>query len=107
MTLTPQAPAPEPEPPAAPAVDTASATVLARESGSALLRGEVSRAVDLARRATQADASYAGGWRSLGLALERSGSTSEAVAAYSEYLQRAPTGPQADMVRQRMQALGH
>jgi len=109
VTLTPAAPEPEPEPaaPAAPVVDTASAAALARDSGSALLRGEVSRAVELARRATKADPAYAGGWRSLGLALERGGASADAAAAYSEYLQRAPTGPQADMVRQRMQAMGH
>jgi serine/threonine-protein kinase len=85
---------------------TQQAPILTRDASSALLRGEVSHAVELARRATTQDPSYALGWRTLGLALERAGSSVDAVSAYSQYLQRAPTGPQADMVRQRMQALG-
>jgi eukaryotic-like serine/threonine-protein kinase len=102
----PEAPAPEAEPePAAPAVDTAGAAQLAKQSSGSLLRGEVSRAVDLARRATQADPGYAIAWRSLGLALERSGAADQALSAYREYLERAPSGPQADMVRERMHSL--
>ena len=106
ITPQPEAPAPEPEPePAAPAVDSAGAAQFAKQSSGALLRGEVSRAVELARRATQADPGYAIAWRSLGLALERAGSADQAMAAYREYLQRAPSGPQAEMVRERMHSL--
>ena len=106
ITPEPEAPTPEPEPePAAPTVDTAGAAQFSKQSSGALLRGEVSRAVELARRATQADPGYAIAWRSLGLALERSGSADQALAAYREYLQRAPSGPQAEMVRERMHLL--
>lgn len=104
-----QAPAsapPEPEA-AEPQFSTEDATDFARQSSRALLRGEVTKAIELGRRATQADPSYAIAWRSLGLALERAGAADQAVAAYSEYLQRAPTGPQAEMVRARMQALSN
>jgi serine/threonine protein kinase len=104
ITPPPEQPAPEPEP-EVPAVDTAGASNFAKQSSGALLRGELTRAIDLARRATQADPGYAIAWRSLGLALERAGSADQAMAAYREYLQRAPSGPQADMVRQRMQSL--
>ena len=86
-------------------VDSAGAANYAKQSSGALLRGELTRAIDLARRATQADPDYAIAWRSLGLAYERAGSSDQAMSAYREYLQRAPTGPQAEMVRQRMQAL--
>jgi regulator of sirC expression with transglutaminase-like and TPR domain len=78
---------------------------LTRKSSEALLRGEVGRAVEFARAATNLDPSYALGWRTLGLALERSGKAAAAVAAYEEYLRRTPQGPQSEMVRQRMQAL--
>lgn len=107
LSVTPITPEPEPAvaEPEPPAVDTAGAAQLAKQSSGALLRGEVSRAVELARRATEADPNYAIAWRSLGLALERSGSSSQAIAAYREYLQRVPTGPQADMVRERMHSL--
>jgi hypothetical protein len=106
LSVTPITPpaepaAPEPEP----AVDTVSAADYAKQSSGALLRGEQTRAIDLARRATQADPGYAIAWRSLGLAYERAGSVEQALSAYREYLQRAPTGPQAEMVRQRMQSL--
>jgi regulator of sirC expression with transglutaminase-like and TPR domain len=106
LNVTPITPEPEPEPePAAPAVDTAGAAQYAKQSSGALLRGELTRAIDLARRATQADPGYAIAWRSLGLALERAGSADQALAAYREYLQRAPSGPQAEMVRERMHSL--
>jgi regulator of sirC expression with transglutaminase-like and TPR domain len=59
----------------------------------------------LGRRATALDPDYALGWRTLGLALERSGASGAAVNAYEEYLRRAPTGPQSEMVRQRIQVL--
>jgi len=78
---------------------------LTRKSSDALLRGEVGKAVDYARQATNLDSAYALGWRTLGLALERAGSRSSAVAAYEQYLQRVPQGAEADMVRQRMQSL--
>ncbi|HET8938038.1 MAG TPA: protein kinase [Polyangiales bacterium] len=101
----PVEPVVEPEPPAAPVADSAGAANYAKQSSGALLRGELTRAIDLARRGTQADPDYAIAWRSLGLAYERAGSSDQAMSAYREYLQRAPTGPQAEMVRQRMQAL--
>jgi tetratricopeptide (TPR) repeat protein len=110
ITVTPIAPSTEvkpPEPEPAPQVDSAAAADYAKQSSAALLRGEVTRAIDLARRATQADPSYAIAWRSLGLALERTGASERAIEAYNEYLQRAPSGPQAEMVRERIQSLGH
>jgi serine/threonine protein kinase len=91
-------------PPRAP--DSARAVQYTRDASSALLRGEVSRAVELSRAATGIDASYGPAWRTLGLSLERSGSIPEALEAYRRYLQLAPSGPQAELVRQRMQALG-
>ncbi|MEY4578517.1 MAG: hypothetical protein RL701_3220 [Pseudomonadota bacterium] len=102
MVLTPQAPAPVADAPAAEGVQAAS---LSRKASEALLRGEVSHAVELGRRATALDPDYALGWRTLGLALERSGASGAAVNAYEEYLRRAPTGPQSEMVRQRIQVL--
>jgi serine/threonine protein kinase len=107
LSVTPmeaEPPAAEPEP-EVPAVDTAGAAQFAKQSSGALLRGELTKAIDLARRATQADPGYAIAWRSLGLALERAGSADQALAAYREYLQRAPSGPQAEMVRERMHSL--
>jgi len=110
MVLTPDvAPAAEPaavqEPAKPSAAEPAPSTTLTRKASEALLRGEVSRAVELARAATDLDPSYELGWRTLGLALERSGTNAAAIAAYEEYLRRAPGGPQSEMVRQRIQSL--
>jgi Flp pilus assembly protein TadD len=94
-----------PAPAEVPARDPARAKQLTREATGALLRGEVGRAVDLLRDATKADSSQAAVWRTLGVALERAGNAPEAISAYKHYLRLAPSGPQADMVRERTQAL--
>jgi serine/threonine-protein kinase len=94
-----------PAPAEVPARDPARAKLLTREATGALLRGEVGRAVDLLRDATRADSSQAAVWRTLGVALERAGNGPQAIDAYQHYLRLAPTGPQADMVRERTQAL--
>jgi Flp pilus assembly protein TadD len=98
-------PAAEPAPD--PNVGVARAAQMTRDASTALLRGEVARAVELSRAATVADEDNSRAWRTLGLALERTGSSREAVSAYKRYLLLSPTGPEADMVRQRIQALGH
>jgi serine/threonine protein kinase len=97
---------PEPNAPPPRAPDSARAVQYTRDASGALLRGEVSRAVELARSATGIDASYGLAWRTLGLALERSGSVPSALDAYRRYLHLAPSGPEAELVRQRMKALG-
>jgi serine/threonine protein kinase len=89
----------------APQRDSARAKQLAQQATTALLRGEVGRAVDLLSEATSVDPSLAAAWRTLGVALERSGSAPAALDAYEHYLKLAPSGPQAEMVRERMQAL--
>ena len=88
-----------------PARDPVRAKLLTHDATAALIRGEVGRAVELLRDATAADASQAAAWRTLGLALERAGSAPDAIDAYKQYLKLAPTGAQAEMVRERMQAL--
>jgi serine/threonine protein kinase len=103
LTLKEMEPEPEPDAPDEPAKP--SAAELTQSGTSALLRGEVNRAVDLLRAATQADPSHALAWRSLGLALERAGNATEAIDAYTHYVSLVPSGTQADMVRDRMQLL--
>jgi Flp pilus assembly protein TadD len=93
----------EPELPVRP--PEAQAAQLTREATSALLGGEVSRAIDLLRTATRLDPNHSLAWRTLGLAQERSGNIQEALNAYQQYIQLAPHGPQSDMVRERMRVL--
>lgn len=101
-------PAPAPAKPGVPAVkerDPVQAAQLTREGTSALLGGQVAHATDLLRRATEADPSYAGAFRSLGLTLEQTGHPRDAIDAYQRYLALEPRGAQADKVRERVQAL--
>jgi serine/threonine-protein kinase len=106
---TPPAVALEPSKPAAPAQATSdprqAAQQLTREGTSALLGGQVGRALELLRRATQTDPALAAAWRSYGLALERAARSREAIDAYQRYLRIEPRGPQADKVRERIAAL--
>jgi serine/threonine-protein kinase len=94
-------PAPEPTGP-----DPNQVAQYTQSATTALLRGEVSRAVELLRQATQLDPDRALSWRSLGLALERAGDSHGAIEAYRRYLRLVPTGQQADLVRARARALG-
>ncbi|HEX4353008.1 MAG TPA: protein kinase, partial [Polyangiales bacterium] len=95
------APAPEPSGP-----DPNQIAQYTQSATTALLHGEVSRAVDLLRQATRLDPDRALSWRSLGLALERAGDSHGAIDAYHRYLSLVPTGQQADLVRARVRALG-
>jgi serine/threonine protein kinase len=97
---------PEPAEIEEPGPDPAQVAQLTQTATAALLRGEVVRAVELLREVTRLDPDHALGWRSLGLALERSGDSQAALDAYQRYLRLVPTGQQADMVRERMRALG-
>jgi serine/threonine-protein kinase len=81
------------------------AAQLARDASTALLAGEVGHAIELLREATRLDPNQALAWRTMGLAFERSGDTQAALGAYRQYIRLAPHGPQADMVRERMNAL--
>jgi Flp pilus assembly protein TadD len=63
------------------------------------------RAAELFAQATQRDPRSAAAWRGLGLTSERLGRTRDAVRAYKRALQLAPTGPQSDSVRARLQQL--
>jgi serine/threonine protein kinase len=98
---------PTPPPPAAAAPESDSAKVrqLTQAATSALLRGEVGRAIELSRQATDLDPTNAVAWRSLGLAYERASDDRAARAAYQRYLDLVPSGAQSDMVRGRMQTL--
>ena len=81
------------------------AAQLAKDASTALLAGEVGRAIELLREATRLDPDQSLAWRTMGLAFERSGDTQAALAAYRQYIRLAPHGPQADMVRERMGTL--
>jgi regulator of sirC expression with transglutaminase-like and TPR domain len=96
---------PTPPPPAAPESDSAKVRQLTQAATSALLRGEVGRAIELSRQATDLDPNNAVAWRSLGLAYERASDDRAARAAYQRYLDLVPSGAQSDMVRGRMQTL--
>jgi Tfp pilus assembly protein PilF len=96
---------PEPASPEPSVPDREQVTQLTQSATKALLRGEVNRAVDLLRDATRIAPDHALAWRSLGLALERSGSNSAALDAYQHYLSLVPTGAQSEMFRERMRAL--
>jgi tetratricopeptide (TPR) repeat protein len=81
------------------------ATQLAREGTSALLLGQVARATELLRRAIEADPGHAPAYRSLGLVLERVGSTEDAIATYDRYLALDPNGALAGKIRERIAVL--
>jgi serine/threonine-protein kinase len=102
-TPAPSAPAPHPPAPAAstaPAGETAEA--LNKLAGQALLQGHLARAADLYTQATVRDPRSATAWRGLGITSERLGRTRDAVRAYRRALQLAPTGQQAESVRERL-----
>jgi hypothetical protein len=102
-TPAPSAPAPRPPAPAAstaPAGETADA--LNKLAGQALLQGHLARAADLYTQATARDPRSAPAWRGLGITSERLGRTRDAVRAYRRALQLAPTGQQAESVRERL-----
>jgi serine/threonine protein kinase len=112
VTASRPAPIPDPAPTQPTALahkdpDSAEAAQLTREGTSALLGGQVAHATDLLRRATRADPSQRGAWRSLGLALEQSGHARDAIDAYQRYLDLEPHGAQADKVRERIATLNH
>jgi hypothetical protein len=105
VTLTQDTPA-EPEPAPEPKIpDPPKVGELTSSATAALLRGEVGRAIELLRTATQVDPNHALAWRSLGLAYERSNNPRQALAAYERYLDLVPNGAQSEMVRERMQSL--
>ncbi|MEC7519479.1 MAG: tetratricopeptide repeat protein [Myxococcota bacterium] len=104
-TPPPQAPAATPTPPVEAESDPERAASLAREGGTAILRGQFPRARQLYRQATYADPSHAGAWRGLGLASERMGLGPEAATAYERYLRLAPTASDAAQVRERLSRL--
>jgi tetratricopeptide (TPR) repeat protein len=63
--------------------------VLVARAQQLLARGSYSHAIDLARRATQADPSNSEGWLTLGGAYQASGSNGQARAAYKKCVQVA------------------
>jgi serine/threonine-protein kinase len=85
---------------AAPTAETADA--LNKVAGQALLQGHLARAADLYTQATVRDPRSAAAWRGLGLTSERLGRTRDAIRAYRRALQLAPTGVQAESVRERL-----
>ncbi|MEQ8458908.1 MAG: tetratricopeptide repeat protein [Sandaracinaceae bacterium] len=85
--------------------DPERAAALAREGGTAILRGQFPRARQLYRQATYADPGHAGAWRGLGLASERMGLAPEAANAYQRYLRLAPSASDAAQVRERLARL--
>jgi serine/threonine protein kinase len=90
---------------AAPEADPAKVRQLTQSATAALMRGEVGRAIELSRQATDLDPNNALAWRSLGLAYERASDDRAARSAYQHYLDLVPNGAQSDMVRGRMQSL--
>jgi hypothetical protein len=103
-TPSPSAPAVAVLAPApAPAAPTADA--LNKQAGQELLQGHLARAAELYAQATVRDPRSAPAWRGLGLTSERLGRTREAIRAYRRALELAPTGPQADSVRERLKQL--
>ena len=100
-TATQEAPAESPQAES----DPERAAALAREGGTAILRGQFPRARQLYRQATYADPAHAGAWRGLSLASERMGLAPEAANAYQRYLRLAPGASDAAQVRERLARL--
>jgi serine/threonine-protein kinase len=88
-----------------PGRDRPRAQTLEREATSALARGLLPHAIELYRDATQADPSYAPSWRGLGIANERLSRAQDARRAYERYLRLAPSAPDADTIRRRVDGL--
>ena len=79
---------------------------LTQEGTSALVGGQLPRAIQLFREATLAAPGHAPAWRGLGLANERMGRRPEAVRAYTQYLRMSPGARDAEAIQQRVTALG-
>ncbi len=94
-------PATEPATPE-PAVDV---SALSREGTQALVRGQLSVAIEKFRQVTRHAPRNARAWRSLGFAYERLGRRGQAARAYRRYLEIAPSAPDASSVRERLQGL--
>ncbi|MDJ0908680.1 MAG: SPOR domain-containing protein [Woeseiaceae bacterium] len=80
---------------------------LMREARRAMIAGEIPRAVQIYTRVLQTPGNefQQDAQEYLGLARERNGQVAHAKAEYERYLERYPTGPGADRVRQRLAAL--
>lgn len=77
------------------------------EARAAIRKGAFVGAIDILRRALKhpENPSSAEARELLGVALQKSGRTEEARAAFEDYLQRYPSGEGSDRVRQRLAAL--
>jgi hypothetical protein len=69
-------------------------------------RGETTAALLTFRSSLANSPSFAPTWRGLGLVYEKLGNRSQARSAFRRYLQLAPTAPDADQVRDRLERLG-
>jgi serine/threonine protein kinase len=78
---------------------------LNEEASAALLGGHLARAAGLYQQATHDDPRSANAWRGLALTSERLGRSQEAIHAYKKALELAPTGPQAETLRNRLKNL--
>jgi eukaryotic-like serine/threonine-protein kinase len=83
-----------------------SAELLYKEGLQLFVQGRSVEAISSYRSAIRRDPSFAAAHRALGLALERTGDTAEAVKALRHYLKLAPHAADAGQIRRRIAALG-
>lgn len=69
-------------------------------------RGETTAALLTFRSSLASSPNFAATWRGLGLVYEKLGNRSQARSAYRRYLQLAPTAPDGEQIRDRMERLG-
>jgi Flp pilus assembly protein TadD len=91
--------------PAYPGEGPSSVAKLNEEASAALLGGHLARAAGLYQQATHDDPRSANAWRGLALTSERLGRNQEAIHAYTKALELAPSGPQAETLRNRLKNL--
>jgi Flp pilus assembly protein TadD len=78
---------------------------LNEDANAALLGGHLARAAGLYQQATRSDPNNVSAWRGLALTSERLGRNQEAISAYTRALELAPTGAQAETLRNRLKAI--
>ena len=85
--------------------DGPTATELGRAAQRELIQGHLAAAADLYSQATKVDPRNEPAWRGLGLANERLGRKAEAAKALQRALDLNPNGPNAGMLRARLEKL--
>ena len=94
-----------PSHPPPPHVEKVDPDLMYKQGVQAYVKGDAKTALGLLQKARGAAPGFAPTWRVLGQVYEKLGDHGQAKAAFLRYLSLAPTAPDADQIRQRVEHL--